>query len=90
MAASDGKETTVEGDAERVGHRVGNGRERSLGWVGTFITHVTEGFELFAEDNGRGHTVYCLRENVVFYAGEGDVKGGNSPKVDTVERGPGW
>lgn len=53
--------------------------ERSVDRVGTIIIHVAEGIELIAEDNGRGHTVYCLKDGVIFYPGEQYVKGWNSP-----------
>lgn len=42
--------------------------------------------ELFAEDNGRVHTVYCSREKyVAFYAGKRQVKGEDSLEVDAVK-----
>ena len=42
--------------------------------------------ELFTEDHGKLHAVCCLSGvDVVFYAGERQVKGGSSPGIDTVE-----
>ena len=42
--------------------------------------------ELSAEDYGRVHVIYSLRErDVAFYAGERQVKRGDRPEVNTVE-----
>lgn len=42
--------------------------------------------ELFAQDDGKVHAVYCLRgKEVEFYAGERQMEGENKPEVETVE-----
>ena len=57
-----------------------------VAWIGLALTYLLllRASELFVEDDGRVHAVYCLRENVAFYAGERQVEGGSSPEVDTV------
>ena len=57
-------------------------------WIGLALTYLLllRASELFAEDDGRVHAVYCLRGgDVVFYAGERQVEGGKSPWIDKVE-----
>ena len=59
-----------------------------VAWIGLALTYLLllRVSELFAEDDGRVHAVYGLRGGgVAFYAGERQVEGGGSPKVDTME-----
>ena len=59
-----------------------------VAWIGLALTYLIllEASELFAEDDGSVHAVYCLGGgDVVFYPGERQVEGGSSPGVNTVE-----
>ena len=59
-----------------------------VAWIGLALTYLLllRASELFAEDDGRVHALYCLRgEDVAFYVGERQVEGGSSPEVGTVE-----
>ena len=58
-----------------------------VAWIGLALTYLLllRASELFAEDDGRVHAVYCLRGGVVaFYAGERQVEGGSSPGIGWV------
>lgn len=62
------------------------GRQRSGVWVTLAYLMLMRASELFTEDYGRLNSVYCLRgEDEVFYAGQCQVEGGDSPTVDTVK-----
>ena len=64
----------------RVGGRVA--------WIGLALTYfiLLRASEVFAEDDGSVHAVYCLRGgNLAFYAGERLVVRGSSPVVNTAE-----
>ena len=58
-----------------------------VAWIGLALAYLLllRASELFAEDDGRVHAVYCLRGgDLAFYAGERQVEGESSPDVDTV------
>ena len=62
-----------------------NGRKRA--WIGLALTNLLllRVSNLFAEDDGSIHAVYCLRGgDVAFNTSERQVEGGRSPEVDTV------
>jgi len=64
------------------------GDHRRVAWIVLALSYLMSLplSELFAEGDGRVHAVYCLRGgDVAFYAGECQVKRGNSPKGDMVE-----
>lgn len=73
------EKTAVVEDAEmnrRGGQGVGRGRESSVDTAGTILPHILMALKLFAEDDGKVHTVYCLKEDdVAFNAGERQVEG---------------
>ena len=53
-----------------------------VAWIGLALSYLLlpRVSELFAEDDGRVRTVYCLRgEDVAFYTGERKVEGGERP-----------
>ena len=57
-------------------------------WIGLALTYLLllRASELFAEDDGSVHAVYCLSGgDVAFYAGERQVEGGSSTGIDKVE-----
>ena len=59
-----------------------------IAWIGFALTYLLllRASELYAEDDGKVHAVYCLRgRDVAFFVGERQVKAGDSPGVDTVE-----
>ena len=59
-----------------------------VAWIGLALTYLTRlgASELFAEDDGILHAVYCFRgRDVAFYAGEWQEEGRRSPEIDTVE-----
>ena len=59
-----------------------------VAWIGLALSYLLlpRVSELFAEDDGRVRTVYCLRgEDVAFYTGERQVEGRSSPEKDTLE-----
>lgn len=61
----------------------GGGR---LSWIGLRLACVMflSALELFAEEYGRVHAVYCLRrEDVDFNAGERQLEGDGQPKGNT-------
>ena len=48
-------------------------------WIGLVLSYLMllKVSELFAEDNGRAHAVYCFKgEDMTFYAGEQQVEEG--------------
>ena len=62
--------------------------ERRVASIGLVLSYfmLLSASELFAEDEGGVHAVYCIkREDDAFYAGERQVEGGRSPGVDTAE-----
>lgn len=57
-------------------------------WRGLVLTYfmLERASELFAEDDGRVHALYCVRGgDVTFYAGERQKEGGSSLGIDTVD-----
>lgn len=60
---------------------------RRVAWIGLSLTYIIllRASELSTKEDSRVHTMYCLRRgDVVFYAGERRVKGGNSLGVYTA------
>ena len=54
-----------------------------VAWIGLALTNLLllRVSNLFAEDDGSIHTVYCLRGgDVAFYASERQVEGGRSQR----------
>ena len=71
---------------ERAAKELGVGGR--VAWIGLSLTYLIllRVSELFAEDDGSMHIVYCLRGgDVAFYAGERQVEGGSIPGRDTME-----
>ena len=59
-----------------------------VAWIGLALTYLLllRASELFAEDDGRVHAVYCFRGgDVAFHSGERQVEKRSSPEVNTVE-----
>ena len=59
-----------------------------MAWIGLTLAYLLllRASEVFAEDDGRVHAVYCLRGgDVAFYAGERQVEEGSSPGIDKME-----
>lgn len=56
-------------------------------WIGLALTHfmLLSALEVFKEDDGRIHAMYCLRGDVAFFAGEWQMEPGNSPEVNAIE-----